>query len=225
MYQQPQFSPLQWKQLIIVPLVVFIGVLALFAYFDIDKHLAYFLSRQPGGFPYAGSETYEFWFHRFPKIISGTIFLGILGVAVLSIPLITLLEKLPSRHWQKLLRLYTQLAPVASLRRWLGSIPKTIIITSWLTVIAIVFASEMIGHLKRSSDVYCPIRIGAYGGEENVPLSSVHEPFPTFAPNGGKCWPGGHSITGFIFEACFFGLYSLGMRRAAWISLAVAFAY
>jgi membrane-associated PAP2 superfamily phosphatase len=73
--------------------------------------------------------------------------------------------------------------------------------------------------------VYCPITIQAYGGEENVPLSSVYEPFPTFAPNGGKCWPGGHSITGFIFEACFFGFYSLGMRRAAWISLAVAFAY
>lgn len=225
MNQYPHFSPLQWKPLIIVPLVVFMGVLALFTYFDIDKNLAYFLSQRPGGFPYAGSETYEFWFHRFPKIISGTVFLVILGVAVLSIPLVTLLEKIRNRHWQKLLSFYTTLSPVASLRRSLKTIPKTIIITLWLTVIAIVFAGEMIGHLKRSSDVYCPIRIQAYGGEENVPLSSVHEPFPTFAPNGGKCWPGGHAITGFIFEACFFGLYSLGMRRAAWISLAIAFSY
>ena len=214
-----------WARLIALPLIIFSIIIAVFYAFDIDKQLTGFLAKQPGGFPFAGSETYEFWFHRFPKVISGTVVIGMISLAILLIPMTTWLEKIPNAHWKKLFSGFTTISAIIKIRYWLNALPKSTRAALWLTIIALVFSSEMIGHLKRSSNVYCPIRIQLYGGSEDVPLASITEPFPTFAPNGGQCWPGGHSITGFLFEACFFGFYFLGMKRAAWISLAVALVY
>ena len=226
MYQSLQPIPFRWARLIIIPFIVFAGIIALFVEFDIDKQLAYFLSHQPGGFPYANSDSYEFWFHFFPKrAISGPLFVAMLTLAIALIPFATWLEKISNTRWQKIFSRFTQLNVVCKSRLWLASLPKGTRAALWLTVIAIVFSMEMIGHLKRASNVYCPITIQVYGGSEVVPLDTITEPFPTFAPHGGQCWPGGHSITGFIFEACFFGFYLLGMRRAAWTSLLAALVY
>lgn len=214
-----------WHRFVLLPLAIFAVIIMVFAWFDIDKHLAAFLAHQPGGFPFANSAAYEYWLHRFPKLISGTIFIGMLSLAVLLLPILTWLERIPYAPIKQCLRLITTFSLVVKIRRLLNSLPQGTCAALWLTLIAIVFSSEMIGHLKRASDVYCPIKIQAYGGTENIPLSAIHEPFPSFAANGGQCWPGGHSITGFIFVACFFGLYRLGLRRAAWISLAIALCY
>lgn len=214
-----------WIRLIVIPLIILSIIIATFACFDIDKQLAAFLAKQPGGFPFASSDVYEFWFHRFPKIISGTVFIGMLSLAILLIPVTTWLEKIPNAHWKKTFSRFTTLSAVIKSRYWLNNLPKNTRAALWLTILAIVFSSEMIGHLKRNSSVYCPIKVQAYGGTEAVPLSAIKEPFPTFGPNGGQCWPGGHSITGFIFEACFFGFYFLGMQRAAWVSLSIALVY
>ncbi len=193
--------------------------LGLFWYFDVDKRLAYYLSHLPGGFPYAFSPTYEFSFHKFPKLVSGTVYIAMIALALILIPWLGLLQ----RCFPWLARLFAK-PVIATPRAWLSAFPRGTTPTLWITILAIVFASEMIGHLKRASSVECPIHVHAFGGSEAIPLEKITEPFPSFG-EGGQCWPGGHSITGFVFLACFFGFMRMGMRRAALISLAVAFVY
>lgn len=215
-----------WRNCVLFPLLVFLPTLGVFAFFDLDKTLAGWLAAQPGGFPFAHSAAYDYWLHFFPKcFIAGPLFVGILMLALLVTPFISLLEKIPNQTWRKLLDRYSRLTPVVYIQRCLAALPRGSAAALWLSVIAIVFSMEMIGHLKRAANVYCPILVAAYGGSVEVPVEAIAEPFPSFGPNGGNCWPGGHAITGFIFVACFFGFSSLGMKRCAWGSLAFALVF
>lgn len=214
-------SPLRvhWLAWVLYPSLLMALTLLIFWYLDIDKRLAYYLSHLPGGFPYAFDPHYEFIFHKFPKLVSGTVYIAMIVLGLILIPWLTMLERvLPG-----LAKLFS-IPLIATPRKWLKAFPRGTTPTLWITILAIVFASEMIGHLKRSSSVECPIHVQAFGGSEAIPLEKITEPFPSFG-EGGQCWPGGHSITGFVFLACFFGFMRMGMRRAAVISLVVAFVY
>jgi len=211
---------INWMAWVVAPSLIFAATLLVFWWLDIDKRLAYYLSHLSGGFPCAFSPTYEFIFHRIPKIISGTVFIAMLTIAVLLIPwLAGLVRVVPV-----LARYRISWPWVTQSRQWLKALPSGTAPNLWITVLAMVFASEMIGHLKRASNVVCPIHVQALGGDQIIPLADITEPFPGFGP-GGQCWPGGHSITGFIFLACFFGFMRMGMRKTAVISLVVAFVY
>lgn len=209
-----------WYNWVVKPTCAFGVILALFWWMDIDKHLANYLSHLPGGFPFAFSPLYEFSFHRVPKVISGTVYIGMILLAICLLPWMRWMGKMLPEIWCNRI----QFPAVIKFRTWLGRFPLGTVGSLWICILAIVFAAEMIGHLKRASNVYCPIRVQAFGGTEAVALADIHEPFPGFG-EGGQCWPGGHSITGFLFLACFFGFMRLGLRRAAVVSLWIAFTY
>lgn len=211
---------IDWFNWVLRLTLVGIGLLVLFWRLDLDQRLALYLSQQPGGFPYAASSNYEYIFHKIPKVISGSVFIGMLLLAVFLLPWCNWFERIyPAFLCQRL-----QLPIIAKPRVWLRRFPAGTAASLWVTILAMVFAAEMIGHLKRASSVDCPIKIQVFGGHKVVALSDIHEPFPHFG-EGGHCWPGGHSITGFLFVACFFGFKRMGMNKAARISLIVALVY
>lgn len=215
----PSGLAVNWLAWVVYPSLAMAFTLGLFWYFDVDKRLAYYLSHLPGGFPYAFDPHYEFIFHKFPKLVSGTVYIAMIALALMLIPWLSPLQ----RRFSGLAGVFSK-PVIATPRAWLNAFPRGTTATLWITILAIVFASEMIGHLKRASSVECPIHVQAFGGGEAIPLDNITEPFPSFG-EGGQCWPGGHSITGFVFLACFFGFMRMGMGRAAVISLVVAFVY
>jgi membrane-associated PAP2 superfamily phosphatase len=211
---------INWLNWVLAPSLLGAGLLALFWWFNLDQQLAFYLSQQPGGFPFATSAHYEFIFHKIPKLLSGTLFIGMLLLAIGLLPWSAWIGKLIART-----RSIYSLPPVlVKSRACRQCLPPGAAFSLWVSILAMVFAAEMIGHLKRAASVDCPINVQLFGGEKKVALVNIHEPFPHFG-EGGRCWPGGHSITGFLFLACFFGFKRMGMHKAANISLITALAY
>ena len=89
----------------------------------------------------------------------------------------------------------------------------------WLGVFAMLTATSLIGHLKASTGIYCPLQHAQYGG-------SVHEdyvgPLPLRIDEGGRCWPAGHATNGLAFIALYFSFLMAGRQRLARFSLATA---
>ena len=78
-------------------------------------------------------------------------------------------------------------------------------------VLALSISTSIVPPLKAMTAVHCPWSLSDFGGEETyTPL--LHERAPTDKP--GRCWPGGHSSTGFSLIAVFFALRDRHPRLA-----------
>ncbi|MDE1168337.1 MAG: phosphatase PAP2 family protein [Pseudomonas sp.] len=71
-------------------------------------------------------------------------------------------------------------------------------------VVAFAIDSGMTRFLKVHTNIYCPVQTLPYGGTQEMMhwfenFSLLHEPKGT-----GRCWPGGHAVTGFSIVALYF---------------------
>ncbi|MBX9913701.1 MAG: phosphatase PAP2 family protein [Pseudomonadaceae bacterium] len=86
-------------------------------------------------------------------------------------------------------------------------------------VLAVSICTAIITPLKVVTGVHCPWDLSEFGGKETYsPLLSSRE--PTSHP--GKCWPAGHSSSGFSFFAVYFLLRD---RRPRLAKAALVFAF
>ena len=70
-------------------------------------------------------------------------------------------------------------------------------------VLSISLSSSVVTPLKVVTGVHCPWDLAEFGGSETItPLLSARAP----TEHPGKCWPGGHASSGFIFFALYFVL-------------------
>lgn len=68
-------------------------------------------------------------------------------------------------------------------------------------VLSVSISTAIVTPLKVVTGVHCPWDLSEFGGTETYsPLLSTREP----TTNPGKCWPGGHSSSGFTFFALYF---------------------
>lgn len=68
-------------------------------------------------------------------------------------------------------------------------------------VLSVSISTAIVTPLKVLTGVHCPWDLSEFGGKETYsPLLSSREP----TTNPGKCWPAGHSSSGFSFFALFF---------------------
>lgn len=78
-------------------------------------------------------------------------------------------------------------------------------------VLSISLSSSIVTPLKVLTGVHCPWDLSEFGGSETfTPLLSARAPSAT----PGKCWPGGHASSGFIFFALYFVLRDRRPRQA-----------
>ena len=89
----------------------------------------------------------------------------------------------------------------------------------WLGVFAMLAATSLIGHLKASTGIYCPLQHAQYGGDVN---ESYVGPLPIPIDDGGRCWPAGHATNGLAFIALYFSFSLIGRQRLARFSLVTA---
>lgn len=78
-------------------------------------------------------------------------------------------------------------------------------------VLSVSISTAIVTPLKVVTGVHCPWDLSEFGGTETYsPLLSAREP----TTNPGKCWPGGHSSSGFTFFALYFLLRDSRPRLA-----------
>ena len=78
-------------------------------------------------------------------------------------------------------------------------------------VLSISLSSSIVTPLKVLTGVHCPWDLSEFGGSETfTPLLSARAP----TDHPGKCWPGGHASSGFIFFAVYFVLRDRRPRQA-----------
>lgn len=78
-------------------------------------------------------------------------------------------------------------------------------------VLSVSLSSSVVTPLKVVTGVHCPWDLTEFGGSETyTPLLSTRAP----TKHPGKCWPGGHASSGFIFFALFFVLRDRRPRLA-----------
>ncbi|MGH8751433.1 MAG: phosphatase PAP2 family protein [Burkholderiales bacterium] len=81
-------------------------------------------------------------------------------------------------------------------------------------ILALGLSSASISAFKSVSHKQCPYDLKMYGG--TAPYSGLFEAAPP-GVKPGKCWPGGHSSTGFCLMAFYFaGRHLRNKRLAAW---------
>jgi membrane-associated PAP2 superfamily phosphatase len=81
-------------------------------------------------------------------------------------------------------------------------------------VLAMGLSSASISWLKNVSHKQCPYDLKMYGGY--APYTGLFDKTPE-GIKPGKCWPGGHSSTGFCLMVFYFvGLHLRNKRFAAW---------
>jgi membrane-associated PAP2 superfamily phosphatase len=95
---------------------------------------------------------------------------------------------------------------------------------AWRRVLVFVLLSISLGPLsvtagKALSNRHCPWDIDEFGG--SAPYTRLLEPLPK-GVEAGRCFPAGHSSTGFALLAFYFAAYALGWRRTAALALAAA---
>lgn len=83
-------------------------------------------------------------------------------------------------------------------------------------VLAMGLSSGTVSYLKSVSNKQCPYDLKMYGGY--APYIALFEKTPE-GVKPGKCWPGGHSSTGFCLMAFYFAGQHLRRRRLAYWGL------
>lgn len=92
-------------------------------------------------------------------------------------------------------------------RRWLNWYAPL-----WLGIISMLIATSVIGDLKASTGIYCPVQHVQFGGKI---AESYMGPFPLRIDDGGHCWPAGHATNGLAFISLYFSFMVAGRKRLA----------
>lgn len=136
----------------------------------------------------------KFIFYKFPKILFGVAVVGCLVGAILGF-------------------------------RDSGSIPKSNFLTRHRHRLFLIFLGLSItpliaGNIKKFTNVYCPTQLEIYGGTK--PYVKIFESYPAdfYQEKKGKCFPAGHSVTGFALMILFFALEKKSQRI---LGLAISF--
>jgi membrane-associated PAP2 superfamily phosphatase len=95
---------------------------------------------------------------------------------------------------------------------------------AWRRVLVFLLLSMTLAPLsvtagKALSNRHCPWDIDEFGGY--APYTRLLEPLPS-GVEPGRCFPAGHSSTGFALMAFYFAAYAMGWRRTARSALAIA---
>jgi len=75
-----------------------------------------------------------------------------------------------------------------------------------LIFFGLAFIPLIVGNIKKFTNVYCPAQLEIYG--EKYPYVKIFDHYPTnfLQPKKAKCFPAGHSVTGFALFILFFAL-------------------
>lgn len=73
-----------------------------------------------------------------------------------------------------------------------------------LTLLGLILIPLVVGNIKKFTNVYCPCQLEIYDGDKPYIKIFDHYPEGFVAPKKGKCFPGGHSVTGFALLILFF---------------------
>lgn len=94
-----------------------------------------------------------------------------------------------------------------------------------VAMLAMITCVSTMQSLKSVTGIYCPVQLQEYGG--NIELHpKIKVGYLLLVNDGeGRCWPGGHSTTGFAWLALFFAFSYMGKKRAAIGVLVAALIY
>ena len=75
-----------------------------------------------------------------------------------------------------------------------------------LIFFGLAFVPLIVGNIKKFTNVYCPTQLEIYG--EKYPYVKIFDHYPAdfLQPKKAKCFPAGHSVTGFSLFILFFAL-------------------
>ena len=75
-----------------------------------------------------------------------------------------------------------------------------------LIFFGLAFIPLIVGNIKKFTNVYCPVQLEIYG--EKYPYVRIFDHYPAdfLQPKKAKCFPAGHSVTGFALFILFFAL-------------------
>ena len=76
-----------------------------------------------------------------------------------------------------------------------------VLIKSLYTIAAMLLSVTVVWWLKATTGVYCPWSVSTFAGE-----AAIRSPSWSWVFQSGRCWPSGHSGTGFCLFALFFAL-------------------
>ncbi len=94
-----------------------------------------------------------------------------------------------------------------------------------LGVLAIVISVSVMHSLKDATGIYCPLQLKEYGGAITLHPKLQLGHLLIINDGSGRCWSAGHATAGFAWLALFFSFWSMGLKKWAYIALAVALSY
>ena len=97
-----------------------------------------------------------------------------------------------------------------------GLADNDVFIKSLYTLAAMLLSVGVIWWLKATTGVYCPWSVSAFAGE-----AAIRSPSWSWEFQSGRCWPSGHSGTGFCLFALFFALRDQYPQTARKVLIAV----
>ncbi len=120
----------------------------------------------------------KFIFYRFPKILFGGVIIACLSGAILGFRRKDFCRHFFIKNRHKLLLIFFGLA----------------------------FIPLIVGNIKKFTNIYCPTQLEIYG--EKYPYVRIFDHYPADfqQPKKAKCFPAGHSVTGFSLFILFFAL-------------------
>ena len=94
-----------------------------------------------------------------------------------------------------------------------------------VAILAMVTCVSAMQSLKGVTGIYCPVQLQEYGGTVELHPKIRIGHLMLINDGAGRCWPGGHSTTGFAWLAMFFAFLCIGKKYAAIATLIVAIVY
>jgi membrane-associated PAP2 superfamily phosphatase len=135
----------------------------------------------------------KFIFYQFPKILFGVILIACLSSAIIGFRRNTFCV----RHPELVSGSSTSIAP----NFFTKNRHKILLI-----FFGLAFVPLIVGNIKKFTNVYCPMQLEIYG--EKYPYVRIFDHYPAdfLQPKKAKCFPAGHSVTGFSLFILFFAL-------------------
>jgi len=181
--------------LIIINLTLVFLALCLINYTNLDLNIQkYFFDFESKKWLIDKNELVKkFIFYQFPKILFGGIVIACLSAAIIGFRR----NALHTGHPKLVLGFFKSTAP----NFFAKNRHKLLLIFFGLAFIPLI-----VGNIKKFTNVYCPMQLEIYG--EKYPYVKIFDRYPAdfLQPKKAKCFPAGHSVTGFALFILFFAL-------------------